>query len=406
MSINSPFTTRTERGAYSAGVYKEGDTIVAEDNVGTVIKEGTAVATVIQAALDAAKNVFFAEGTYDVGNTTLTLPNKDMNLHGTGIDSIIKGSANPVIDVTLTSEYQLKMYRLGIHTTSSNKGIYIDNCTSRLPLWLNNVHFVPEGHAGTLLYIKGLANAQISNCSFWEPTGQATTAKGIYMTADGTIFSQELYLNASSFYHLNYAIQGYALPAHRDHLAGIHINGSIFFQDDYPIHFQNADDITIVGSSIESPLTGGSEKGVIFHDTYEGRIVGCRLTTRSTEAQIEIIGENLDAYKHTITGNYIKSYDRQGDCILLDSSPGNKFAAAIITANILEYGVSAVQATKGTTFYPQIIFMGNHVWDCTNNIKGDINHSIIVGNVWGAGCSSTIVNGTSGTSEIANNHKT
>ena len=403
MSVKSPFTTKSEKGGYSAIVYIDGDLCVAEDTEGTVLKEGTAAAA-LQSALNAKRDVSLLDDTLDIGSTTLTLQNKDMNIHGTGINSIIKGSADPLIDVTLTNEYQFRMQKLGIHTTSTNKGIYIDNCTSRLPLWLTNVHFVPEGHAGTLLYIKGLSTAQISQCSFQEAVG-ATTAKGIYMTADETIFSQELYLNACSFYHLNYGIQGYALPAHRDHLAGIHIAGTIFFQDDYPIHFQNADDITVVGNTIESPLTGGSEKGVIMHDTYECRILGNRLTTRTTGAQLEFIGENLDSYKNIVVGNYLKSYGRLGDGILLDSSPGDKGTKAIINDNFFDYMVNAVEAIKGASAYPQIVFNGNHVWDCTWNITGDITHSIILGNIWGAGCSSTVVNGTSVWCEIVHNHK-
>ena len=52
MSVKSPFTTKKERGGYSAIVYKDGDLYVAEDNVGTLIKENTDAAISIQKAID------------------------------------------------------------------------------------------------------------------------------------------------------------------------------------------------------------------------------------------------------------------------------------------------------------------------------------------------------------------
>lgn len=50
--IKSPHPTKIERGAYSAIVYQEGDLNIAEDNVGTVIKEDSNATTVIEAAID------------------------------------------------------------------------------------------------------------------------------------------------------------------------------------------------------------------------------------------------------------------------------------------------------------------------------------------------------------------
>lgn len=404
--IKSPFTTKQERGAYSANISKDGDTFVAVDDVGTVIKEGTA-AVVLQAAFNAEQDIFLGEETYDIGSTTLTLQNKSINIHGTGDTTIIKGSANPLIDVTLTSDYQLRMWQMAIHTTSTNKGINIDNCTSRVPLWLNNLHFVPEGHAGTLLYIHGSASAQISNCSFEETVAghPSTTAKGIYLTANASDgYTQEFYLDACSFFYLDYDIQSYALPAHRAYLAGIHVAGSLFSQSNYPLNFECVDDIAIIGNTIE--CTTGTEKGIVLKDCLSSRIIGNRITTGSTTAQLELIGTNLDCYLTEVSGNYIMSYGRVGDGILLDCSPGNKYVGAIINTNSFNYCVDAVQATKGTTAVPVIIFNGNLVWDCTWNITGDIQESVVLGNVWGNGSSATVVNGTFGDSEIAHNHKT
>ena len=404
MNIRSPYTTQIERGAYSAIVFKDGDYTVAEDDVGTIINEGTTVATVLQAALDEKNNVFFKDGTYDIGGTTLTLENKSQQLQGEGVGSIIKGSADPLIDVTLTCECQLKMQRMGIHTTTTNKGIFVDNCTCRMPIWLDNVHFIPEGHAGTLLYIFGIANTQINNCSF-QDTNVSTTAKGIYLTADATKYSQDFYISGSNFFHLNYGIQAFAAPSYRAHLAGLHIQNCSTFGVDYPIHFRCVDDLTIINNMIESQQTG-NEKGVILNDCLSCRVLGNRLSTRSTTAQLEFIGTDLGCYYNTVSTNYIKSYGKQGDGVLVDSSPGNKYVDAIINDNTIDNAVSAVQSTKGTTYTPTIIFNGNHLRGCTDNIKGDIRTSIVVGNLWGANCSSTAVNGTYGTSEIAHNLKT
>lgn len=56
MSVNSPFTTKVELGEYSAIVLKDGSTIIAKDAEGTIIKEGSNGATVIQAAIDSCGN--------------------------------------------------------------------------------------------------------------------------------------------------------------------------------------------------------------------------------------------------------------------------------------------------------------------------------------------------------------
>lgn len=91
MSVESPFTAKKERGAYSTIVFKDGDLYVAEDNVGTVIKEDTDAATSIQAAINAGKKVVLAIGTCAI-SSSITLPDYT-NLSGFGYNTYLKAAA-------------------------------------------------------------------------------------------------------------------------------------------------------------------------------------------------------------------------------------------------------------------------------------------------------------------------
>lgn len=404
MTLKSPYTTQKGHGGYSAIAYKDGDLFVAEDPQGSLIEEGSA-ASVLQAAMNAGNHIFLAEETFDIGSTTLTQPDKSMAIRGTGEKSIIKGSADPLIDVTMNqSEYQFRMQDVGIHTTSTNKGVFIDDCNSRFPIVIHKVDFVPEDHSGTLLYIKGMATGHITCCSFRE-SDIATTAKAIYLTADVNAFSQELYISNCGFEQLNYGVHAHGASGDRAYLAGLHIANSFFGEVDNPLHFKCVDDVTIVGSTIDSPGTTGG-KGMVFEDCISCRISANRIATKSTTGQIDFIGTDLDCYLNTVSTNFITSYGKVGDGILFDCSPGDKTVEGEANNNIIFNVISAIQATKGATFIPLITFNGNRLRACTNNIKGDIVQSIVLGNSWGAGCSSTAVNGSYGTSEIAHNIKT
>lgn len=104
MSLKSPHPTKIERGAYSAIVFKDGDLIVAEDNVGTVLKEDTDAATVIQAALDIGGKTFIKQGTHLI--STALVPSPNTILEGEGIDAtILKASTTitKIIDITAAS---------------------------------------------------------------------------------------------------------------------------------------------------------------------------------------------------------------------------------------------------------------------------------------------------------------
>ena len=109
MSVKSPYTTKTERGGYSAIVCKDGDLYVAEDDVGAVIKENSDAATVIQAALDEGGKTILGEGQFDIKGLTDTgiqMASYD-SIEGLGEKTILKvydgESTHGVFCVTGTS---------------------------------------------------------------------------------------------------------------------------------------------------------------------------------------------------------------------------------------------------------------------------------------------------------------
>lgn len=91
------------RGEYSTIVYIDGNTYVAEDNVGTVVEEGTTVATVIQAAIDREGKVFIKDGTYTC-TTALSLVDKDVVLEGESREGTkIQNNTTDIINAKMTA---------------------------------------------------------------------------------------------------------------------------------------------------------------------------------------------------------------------------------------------------------------------------------------------------------------
>lgn len=109
MNIKSPYATQVGKSAYSAVIFKEDDLIVAEDNVGTVIEEGSNGATVIQAAIDSCNDggrVVLAD-LFDT-NTELTFPSVAWTSFASGIT--LQGFGNKTgINYTPASGYGLKL---------------------------------------------------------------------------------------------------------------------------------------------------------------------------------------------------------------------------------------------------------------------------------------------------------
>ena len=98
------FREKTAKGAYSAIVYKEGDSVIAEDNKGRKIAEGVAGtddAKVIQTALNLAKRVFISSGEYIVNDLLLK---SNTIIEGEGENTILKSNTNaPVIKTQVGS---------------------------------------------------------------------------------------------------------------------------------------------------------------------------------------------------------------------------------------------------------------------------------------------------------------
>lgn len=97
MGLKAPFATKIGRGAYSAIVFKDGDLYVAEDNVGTVIKESTDTATAIQSALNSltqgGKLVLGLEGEHLI-STSINLPAvTGIGIEGLNIGHVEKGTS-------------------------------------------------------------------------------------------------------------------------------------------------------------------------------------------------------------------------------------------------------------------------------------------------------------------------
>ena len=122
MSMRSPFTTAIERGAYSVTVFIDGDLFVAEDEVGTTLKESTVGGTAIQAAIDylPALGGDILVGTGYFGVTTPLQMKSYANLEGLGPRStIITGKAIMNSVISFASGTQ--------HTQANIRNLRIDN---------------------------------------------------------------------------------------------------------------------------------------------------------------------------------------------------------------------------------------------------------------------------------------
>jgi len=99
MSSKSPYTTKIGRGAYSAIIFIDGDLIVVEDNVGTIIKEDTDAATSLQAAVDGTSNgarIFIDAAKYTI-SSAIDLDHS-LALIGGGLAKFNAASATPGLE--------------------------------------------------------------------------------------------------------------------------------------------------------------------------------------------------------------------------------------------------------------------------------------------------------------------
>jgi len=226
MSLKSPYPTKIGRGAYSAIVFKNGDLIVAEDNVGTVIQEDSNAATVIQAAIDSCNgkgNVALM----DVFDTTvaITFPSgpwtsysKGITLQGSGVGSGVnytpstgyaikmEGQAgasqcahhlldNLIISAPNTTDAAIGILGGVIHTDL--RGIHVYNCPNGKGIYIN--------HSATL----GGNVIHMSNIDIYKSLYGIYAAGGPSLSIDGRSYIRTLTADAGKE-ALYYTVDGYA----------------------------------------------------------------------------------------------------------------------------------------------------------------------------------------------------
>jgi hypothetical protein len=132
MSVKSRFATKIERGGYSTIIFKEGDTYVADDFVGTTIKEGTNPATTIQAGIDSLSmgNVFIKGETY-ANDAALTMKTK-VNLIGEGeCTKLYRATGDIITGASVVQTTIANMALFGNRGGANHRGIYFDSNSER-----------------------------------------------------------------------------------------------------------------------------------------------------------------------------------------------------------------------------------------------------------------------------------
>lgn len=155
MSLKSPFSTKIERGMYSAVVYEDGGLYVAEDDIGGLIIENTDAATVIQKAIDD-----YAEKGHVVvkPNVTLTSTLKILkswssveflgNITSTGVNAFELGDASNFLNFATLKVVQIWGGNKSAH------GIVFKNATE------NTIHFSQISTCDIGMYFDALAGKE------------------------------------------------------------------------------------------------------------------------------------------------------------------------------------------------------------------------------------------------------
>lgn len=203
MSLKSP-NAAIERGAYSAIVRKEGDLIIAENDVGTVIEEGSNGATVIQAGIDSCDKMgkVVLTDRFDI-DAELTFPTLGYTSFASGIT--LQGYGNKSgINYTPATGYAIKM-----QATASNVQSFFHHFDD----FLISAPNTTDAAVGILGGVNAkFENMKINNC----PSG-----KGIYADYHATYGNNILTLNDVVMYGCKYGLYAEGGPA-------IYINGGKF----------------------------------------------------------------------------------------------------------------------------------------------------------------------------------
>ena len=143
--IKVPEREGTGKGAYSAIVYKDGDLIVAEDNLGSLIGEDSDAATVIQTALDTKTGkTLCLNGEYEI-STAISMPSNRI-LEGESRKTIFAEPATPLSEmikndyVNGASDFQIR----SLSFDGKSRGVDWKHA-----IWLQNVsRFTIENISG------------------------------------------------------------------------------------------------------------------------------------------------------------------------------------------------------------------------------------------------------------------
>lgn len=202
MSSKSPFTTQIERGGYSAIVYADGDYIVAEDDVGVIIAEGTNAATVINAAVDslpANGGLVFLKDKFTT-TATITIDTEGVTLIGDswGNSGLSTTSNIPLITITPAAVKTIieRMWLEGANDVAktANHGILFSGATVKYDIQLRDliIHQTYDGLNGSKVSYLYLDNLQCVKSKH----------DGFHITADGsdysTIFGTNVFLKQNA----------------------------------------------------------------------------------------------------------------------------------------------------------------------------------------------------------------
>jgi hypothetical protein len=194
MNLKSPFTTQVERGGYSAIVYEDGDLIVAENDVGTVIAEGTNAATIINAGVDSlpANGGLILLKDRFVITETITLDTVGIifqgdSWHNSGLETT---SDIPMITVTDGAPKLIieKLWLEGANDVAktNNQGILFSGTTAKYDMQLQDIfiHQAYDGVKGHKIAYIGMDNVRISKTKHdaIHITGEATAYSGFHAT--------------------------------------------------------------------------------------------------------------------------------------------------------------------------------------------------------------------------------
>ena len=194
MSVESPYTTKVERGGYSAIVFEDGDLIVAEDAVGKVISEGTNAATVINAAVDAlpANGGLVLLKDRFVITDTITLATLGIIFQGDSwLNSGLETTSDiPLITVTEGAQKLIieKLWLEGANDVAktNNQGILFSGTAAKYDMQLQDIfiHQAYDGVKGHKIAYLGMDNVRISKTKHdaIHITGEATAYSGFHAT--------------------------------------------------------------------------------------------------------------------------------------------------------------------------------------------------------------------------------